>query len=552
VFGKVEELVSRNDEIHTDDKAEHQQTRDQLQQALGVVEGLAGEVNESHPKILEAIKEVMELAGQPFEHSKASTTDIQDKIIEAKPPEQQLLPAPEKYDDSEVQLKLDRLVDLKYDDSELQEKLSKLIEDKYDDAMVIEKLDRLVEEAKYDDTAVREKLEELVEAKYDDTAVREKLEELVEAKYDDTVVNEKLDKLVTHSSTAEQAFTQLETLDKVHQSVVKTAADISEFLSHQTQRISDEHEDREKTLQDTIVAVARKRAEKEHLEASVLSLKDEEDRIRSNITSLRTEQESLIRQKTRLTGDVSSLETAMRLRKEELAEMEGRAEKLERRILEGVMDHSRVLLMSRATKSSNDSMSRKRVKRPATDDMVAAKPSPKPVMNMALSAKRNLAPPGQTGAARRIASLGQINNNMSSGGVKRSQSVRSGAGGGKAYRKRSWGGDMGFAETDKENLSVRETVEEVDENETPVPMEEGHDAPSEAPGDDESDTGTLRRSSRGTTIMTTSTDLYTESEAGYSDYGDTGSEWTESVVSSSIAATAGDGVEGGEVVVYGQ
>lgn len=537
VFEKVDELVSRNDEIHTEDKAEHQQTHDQLQQALTVVEGLAGEVNESHPKILEAIKEVMEMVGQHFEHSKASTTDIQDKIIEAKVPEQPLLPAPEKYDDSEVQIKLDRLVDLKYDDSDLREKLDLLVQDKYDDASVMEKLDRLVEESKYDDTVVKEKLEQLVEAKYDDA-----------------VVNEKLDKLVTHTAAAEEAFVQLETLDKVHQSVVKTAADISEFLSHQTQRITDEHEDREKTLQETMITLEHKRAEKDHLDAAVLSLKDEEDRVRNSITTLRTEQESLIRQKTRLTGDVSSLETAMRLRKEELAEMEARAERLERRILEGVMDHSRVLLMAKATKSSNDSMNRKRVRKPLGEDAATAKASPKPVMNMALSGKRNLAPPGQSGAARRIASLGQINNNISSGGMKRSQSVRTGTGAGKSFRKRSWGGDMGFADTDKENLSVRETVEEVDENEGPALIENNNDAASEVlgdDGDDVSEAGTLRRSSRGTTAVTGS-ELYTESELGYSDYGDTGSEWTESVVASSIAATDANGVEGGEMVMYGQ
>lgn len=549
VFGKVEELVSRNDEIHTEDKAEHQQTRDQLQQALTVVEGLAGEVNESNPKILEAIKEVMGLVTQHFEHSKTSTTDIQDKIIEAKPPEQPLLPAPEQYDDSEVQQKLDRLVELKYDDTELRERLDRLVEDKYDDATVLEKLDRLVEESK--------------EFKYDDTMIREKLDQLAEAKYDDAVVNEKLDKLVTQGGAAEQAFAQLDTLDKVHQSVVKTAADISDFLSHQTQRITDEHEDREKTLQETLVSLERKRAEKDHLKASVLSLKDEEDRIRSSITCLRTEQESLIRQKTRLTGDVSSLETAMRLRKEELAEMEARADRLERRILEGVMDHSRVLLMSRATKNSADSMSRKRVRKPANDETApTSKPAAKPVMNMALAGKRNLAPPAQTGAARRIASLGQINNNLPAGGVKRSQSVRSGAGSGKSYRKRSWGGDMGFgggdSDLNKENLSVRETVEEVDETvpETvpegggPALLENG-DAISEAPGDDESDAGTLRRSSMGTSVVTAS-DVYTASDVGYSEDGDAASQWTESVVSSSLEGNDAIGDDTGELVVYGQ
>ncbi|KAL6855258.1 hypothetical protein ACO1O0_006397 [Amphichorda felina] len=506
VFEKVEELVSRSDESQADGKVEHQQTRDQLHNAVTLVESLRGEVSENNPKILEAIQEVLALVGQHYEHSRTSTTDIQDKIVEACPSEETmlaLLPAPEKFDDSEIQQKLDRLVELKYDDTELQGKL----------------------------------------------------DQLAQIKYDDSVVHEKLDRLVDHSTSADQAFSQLATLDRVHESVVKTAADISNFLSNQKQRIENEHEDREKTLQDVALSLEYKRAEKDHLDASVLSLKDEEERLRKSVMTLRTEQESLIRQKTRLAGDVSSLETAMRLRKEELGEMETRAERLERRILEGVMDHSRVLLMSKASKSGGgDSMNRKRVRKPKDEDSAAAKPSPKPVMSMALSGKRHLGSPSQTGAARRIASLGQINNsNVSSGGFKRSQSVRTAAGAGKSLRKRSWGGDMGSADTDKENMSVREeTVEEVDEGEPPALIEDG--GASKAPGDDESDTGTLRRSSMVSGSMVSGSDLYTESEMGQSEYDETASEWTESVVSSALAATDGGDVEGtgNDMVLYGQ
>jgi chromosome segregation ATPase len=649
VFSRVEDLVTRTDENHTDHKTEHQQTRDQVQQALSMVEGMQGDMKDFQPKILEALKDVLLLVGEHFEHSKNSVTDIQDKIIEAKPIEQPLLPAPEKYDDSEVreQLKyiadqkyddseirerLDKLVELKYDDSEVQEKLNQLVSLKYDDSEVREKLNQLVEqkyddsevreklsqliEQKYDDSEVREKLNQLVEQKYDDSEVREKLtllleqkyddsdvkerldllaiqkyddsevrerlDTLIEAKYDDASVHEKLDKLVDQGNAQEQALSQLETLDKVHKSVVATAAEISSFLSVQTQRIADDHEDREKTLQDTIIALERKLAERDHVEAAVRSLRDEEERLRSSVINLRTEQESLIRQKTRLTGDVSSLQTALHLRKEELCDMESRAEALERRILEGVMDHSRVLLMSKSMKSA-DAMSRKRVKKPSMTGEPQAARSLQPAVNIALSAKRNLAAPMQTG--RRIVSLSQINNNAATGGVKRSQSVRTPNGQAKGLRKRSWGGDVvkGFGVEDKENMRMSETVEEVDEPETPAP--EDHDT-APFPGDEgsnvttavetdsnvstavegeddsQSDTGTLRRESIGTTVISGSTGQYTESE-GYSDYYDdddyTGSEWTESAVGtrSSLGTDAGPPpseveVEGNEVVVYGR
>ncbi|KAM5355592.1 hypothetical protein ACJ41O_002238 [Fusarium nematophilum] len=606
VFTKVEELVTRNEETHTEDKAEHQQTRDQITQALSVVEGLKGEVSESQPKILEAVKDLLLLVGEHYEHSKTSVTDIQDKIVENKPPEElkTLLP-PEKYDNTEVHEKLDRLVEQIYNDSEVRARLDKIIEEKYDDAPVMEKLDKIIEE-KYDDSEVREKLSTVIEQKYDDSEVREKLDKIIEQKYcdvevqekldkiiaekyddvevremlamlvdqkyddtevrerlgllldqkyDDTVVHEKLDKLVDHSAVADQALTRLETLDKVHASVVQTAAEISEFLSAQKQRIEEAHDDHEKTLQETIVSVERKLAEKGHVEESVLSLRDEEERLRQSVMSLRTEQESLIRQKTRLTGDVSSLETALRMRKDELYEMESRAENLERRILEGVMDHSRVLLMSKANKNSGDAMSRKRVKKPAPENEAAAPhPARKSMVSMALTAKRNLGSPAQSGSARRIVSLSQINNNVASGGVKRSQSVRTPMGA-KGYRKRSWGGhfDKAVGDNDKENaVGMDETVEEVDEHESRSVAAEAEDLAADdasvldsALNDDggDSDNETLRRSSRGT-VITNSTDMYTEGD-DYSEYSDTASEWTESAVGTDA------GIQGNEVVVYG-
>ncbi|KAF7562720.1 hypothetical protein G7046_g1411 [Stylonectria norvegica] len=601
VFTKVDDLVTKSDDYHTDDKAEHQQTRDHVTQAVTIVEGLKGEVGEYQPKILEAVKDLLLLVGEHFEHSKSSVNEIQERIIEAKPEEplHMLLP-PDKYDNTEVHEKLDKLAEQKYDDSELRERLDKLVEQRYDDAEVREKLDALMghkyddaevrqrldslieqkyddaevreklgilTEQKYDDAEVRERLDMLVEHIYDDGAVREKLDMIVDQKYDDSAVHEKLEKLVDHTSTAEQAFSRLDTLDKVHASVVRTAADISEFLSSQTQRISDDHEDREKTLQETTIAVERKLAERDHVEAAVLSLRDEEERLRKSVVTLRTEQESLIRQKTRLTGDVGSLETAMRLRKEELYEMESRAEGLERRIIEGVMDHSRVLLMSKASKGG-DAMSRKRVKKPGNEND-APQPARKPVVNMALSAKRNLAAPAQGGSARRIVSLSQMNNNVASGGFKRSQSVRTPAGGGKSYRKRSWGGDHGnaFGEDDKENVGLKDTVEEVDEPETQMTIHPDSAREPDLPGDDttplgsslddngvDSDNETLRRSSRGTTVITSnSTDMYTDSEAGYSEYSDEGSEWTESALGrTSSVGTDNRDREGNEMVVYGQ
>ncbi|KAH7005950.1 hypothetical protein EDB82DRAFT_491981 [Fusarium venenatum] len=639
VFTKVEELGTRTEETHTEDKAEHQQTRDRITEALTVVEGLKGEVSESHPKILESVKDLLLLVGEHYEHSKSSTTEIQDKILEHKSPEELMalltLLTDDKYNNTQVHEKLDKLIEQIYNDSEVKERLDKIIEEKYNDAEVREKLDKIIEskyddapvheklatiieskyddtevrgkldtiieskyddgevrakldkiieekyddtpvkemlgtiieskyddapvkemlgtiiEQKYDDTPVRDKLDLIMDSKYDDTIVREKLDLVLDGRYDDAVVQEKLDKLVDHTTVADQAFTRLDTLDKVHASVLKTAADISDFLQSQKRRIEKAHEDHSRHLQETMASVERKLAEKDHVETAVLNLRDEELRLRQSVMSLRSEQENLIRQKTRLTGDVSSLETALSMRKEELYDMESRAENLERRILEGVMDHSRVLLMSKAKRSGSDAMSRKRVRKPAEEE--SQQDGRKSMVGMALSAKRNLAASSPTGAARRIVSLSQINNNVASGGVKRSQSVRTPAGGGgKVYRKRSWGGGLDLADNDKEN-SVNETVEEVDEADVKpgltsetveVPEEETTVLEQEINGEGsergDSDNETLRRSSRGT-VITNSTEMYTDGDS-YSEDSYTESEWTESNVGTDTGSVLGNEV----------
>ncbi|KAK8039077.1 Chromosome segregation atpase [Apiospora rasikravindrae] len=489
VFGRVDDLFSKSEENHSDDKNEHSMTRDQVQAAVTAVEGLQGQVVEYQPKILESIKNVLLVVGQHYEHSQLTSTDLQKQIEDVKDKENQLLllPPPEKYDDTEMHSKLDKLID--------------------------------------------------------------------------------------HSHTADKAYSQLDTLEKVHAQVVQTACDISSFLEAQTKRIEADHEDHEKHLQDaekkvqeTNISLAVAQAEKEHVEANVSSLRSEEEQLRESIMSLRTEQEYLQRQKTRLTADVSSLETAMHIRREELQAMESRAEGLERRILEGVLDHSRALLLTKAGTKGRDAMSRKRVPgarsglAPVDPASLNAQPpsAHRKAVNIAVNGNRGLVPPNPAGAARRILSLSQINNNMASGGIKRSQSVRTGNG---SLRKSSWGGGLGKKygdlEGDKENEvidSVREIDEPSDDNEaepeaepeaTPEAepestvdddasedtAEPNDDLEASGAEDNASDAGTLRRSSLGTTVITS-----TETEGGYTEDGytdddyDSRSEWTNSAV----------------------
>lgn len=555
VFTQVEDMVLKADDNHTENKSAHVQTRDQVKEAMGVFEGLQGQVNEYQPQILDAVKSVLDMVGQHFEHSKASVTEIEEKIgqkIENAKPEPLMLPPPPE-------------------------------------------------------------------------------------KYDDTCVHEKLDKLVDHTHTAGQAFERLDTLEKVHRQVNSTAAELSAFLAMQTQRISDDHEDREQTLketeanlQQTIIELERRSIQRDQMEATVASLQVEEERLRQSILSLKVEQESLVRQKVRLTGDVSSLETALNIRREELHEMEARAEGLERRLLEGVLDQSRMLLMAQANKkATRDVMSRKRVtpkKSSANGDstesdsrQVTPKAQQHTAIKTALNPNRNNLHP-QTAAngqqARRILSLNQINkpglSDIIGGTVKRSQSVRTPGGAVGTVRKTSWSGRMNGKKAhgdlqsdgghDKENYSLevvalRESDEDGFDENTQVALADPSPTASimssassegftESGDDGPSDTETLRRSSMhsgtesiaesdlesdlesesyigtesdlqsGSYTGTTESDLQSGSYTGTDEddmdmYSDPGSDWTESAVGSSVVT--GSDVSGlGHTTTNGQ
>ncbi|KAI4593712.1 hypothetical protein KJ359_008991 [Pestalotiopsis sp. 9143b] len=523
VFTRVDELFTKSEGNHSDDKNEHAVTRDQVKAAVTVVEGLQGHVVEYQPKILESIQDVLLIVGQHYEHSKTTTTEMQKSIedVKEKEPELPQLPPVEKYDDSELHTKLDKLVD--------------------------------------------------------------------------------------HSHAAGKAYAQLDTLDKVHAQVVQTAAEINSFLEAQTKRIEEEREDHEKAqeeaakkLSETNISLAVAQAEKEHVEANVGALRSEEDELRESILALRTEQEFLTRQKTRLTADVSSLETAMQIRREELHAMESRAEGLERRILEGVLDHSRALLMTKSGAKGRDAMSRKRVPVPKSDLTPANAPSPnaqsptthRKAVKMAVNGNRaSLIPPNPAGASRRILSLSQITNNVPTGGIKRSQSVRTPAAAA-AARKSSWGGGIGKKYGDLGGDKENEPIDSVREDEEPSDMDAqdepvAQDGPlqieaapatddetqievvedmaavtppeSEESGGDEdsiSDSGTLRRSSLGSlgTTVITSTETADDSSDYDSESYDGQSEWTESALGTESIADTESQVDstvgtGGEVVL---
>ena len=538
-IAKLEEqkndTIAKFEEQKLDDKTEHSHTRDEIKNVENIFTNLQDNITEYHPKFMVALHEIEALVKAHYEHAQ-KTKEEADENVRAWNEEA-------KARSEELQThfaNLPKLLPAPTPSIELPEK--------YDDAPVQEKLDKLlaIEPA---------------------------------PSYNDGAVHEKLDKLIGHADDASKAAGNLEKLDEIHAQVKMTAVELSDFVAKQTQFITDGNESKEREAEELALLIERRTTQKEQLEVDLESLraekatqkeqlfadiqemkaekdrvvqelkeekervmaelqeekdrtmaelKEEKDSLLAAVASLQAERENLANQKVRLTGEVSSLHTALDIRREELHFMDTKADALERRILNGIMDHSRALMMTKGG-SKNASKLKKRINADAANEDTRAMPPPSTAANgLSLALKprpairRNGAPANP--AQRRILSLSQISGNAPTGaqaypttkasvdsnaGLKRSHSVKTS----NYSRKGSWGGRPSAVIANKEN----DVLPEEDEHET-API--SHEIIEE---DAQSETGTERRYSLDSRD-------YAEGETpgydGRSSFGGTGSEYT--------------------------
>ncbi|KAK2823891.1 hypothetical protein FQN49_007515, partial [Arthroderma sp. PD_2] len=314
-------------------------------------------------------------------------------------------------------------------------------------------------------------------------------------KYDDTLMHEKLDTIISHSSNTDSSTAQMEKLNALQEQLNATAREVSEMMASQSRKAIQDYEDKKGEAMETALALERRLAQKESVEAEVATLKEEKERLMENVRELRQEESELSRSRIKLTKEVAGMETALRIRQEEVHLMENRAEDLERRIVEGVLDHARSQLVSIGTGS--DRMSLKRVPssastatRQTTASTSTAKGSSILGSSVGMALKRrankrtNGSPASNAKNERRILSLSNVSGNRGASGrlsvpysganggltsLKRSQSVKTSQG----YRRQSC--DTRLLGSNKENESFLEEEESMSEM--------------------ESDTGTERRTS---------------------------------------------------------
>ena len=437
VFEKIESVAAKLDGLlAADPGAEHQATRAELSNTLSAVEGLKAQVTEYQPKILESIKDILNIVGQHYEQAKTSAEEIKVSVnaipaaiplpaiaAPPSPPMLQEIPVPEKYDDAAVHAKLDQLVDC--------------------------------------------------------------------------------------AAEAGKSLAQVALLDQIREQVNATANELNNYVARQQATITQAADDRTKEMEEIAAALQTRIFQKESIEAEIVQISDQKGELTEQVQALQREKDELAIQKAKIQADLSSLQTALQIRREELHIMEARAEGLERRILDGVLDHSRALLAASKPPSSLKDMNLKRVFSSTTNTTRATEASPRGIrapsdtpsvvssgIGLALKRRQPLKSEGPGAISgkgdRRILSLSTISVNQGANtersmvlvnpslgesvakraafglGVKRSHSVKSNF----PARKTSWGGTKTLGmyaddgvddEEDKENSILDEENEDLDE-----------------------------------------------------------------------------------------
>ncbi|KIX03258.1 uncharacterized protein Z518_06810 [Rhinocladiella mackenziei CBS 650.93] len=474
VFSSIEETNSKLDNLHTSNAFEHGVTREEVAKALAATTRLEGSVTEHQPAVLTAIREVLGVVSQHYEHSQQQTESFArateeiksgvDSIPAAIPPLLPALPAAP----SSPTVASDPPAQKEYDDTE-----------------VHNKLDRLLSHA--------------------------------------TVAKEIFAGIENHHKDTRDALATMSKLDQIHEQVMSTAAEIASMVTTQARLMAEHHDSKVAEATEAAIALEKRTAQKEKVEADIVALNDEKNALMESMAKLRREQEELSGQTKRLTRDVAKLETALHIRHEEMRDMNARAEVLERRILEGLVNQarsvkkSRPVIKSKISPAERDaSMNLKRA--PSTTSTLTARTSIKDgnpaiggAVGMALKKRTPLgsnvkatSTPRTSTVDRRILSTSHVTGNRgrntpdmalmlapvpkSTGlvSLKRSQSVKSNPSSYLNGRKASWNG-VSSDLTDKENQSV-------------VREESGDDA--------DSDASTERRTSFGTSVMYTDSMLY--------------------------------------------
>lgn len=476
LFGKVDESYGRMEEMHNEVKSHQEQSRSENERAVAATERVESKLLEFNPQILETVQQILTVVSQHYDHSQKSADDFRTELSSLPnniPSMLPALPPPESsrdLEDDPVHGKLDNILELAKN-TKVHDVLGTLLEHSKNDQLH-EKLDRALDQSAGPKDEIYAKLDQLLD----------------HAANDNGSLHEKLDALLSRPeppANEDHSVTQMMKLDEMHKDIMENTRKMNEMFTAQSALVAADTERKRQEAEDAAIALERRVAQREQVEAEIVGLHEEKDSLLKMIQSLQTEKEDLAKQNKKLGKEVSGLETALEIRHEEMQQMEDRADGLEKRILEGVLDHARTVLLSRSTGSQAMNLKRNRSARSSRTG--ARSPSMTSVASTARESKdaRSLLGNGigmalkrgmpnnlnagtapvqpNIGKERRILSLSHVTGNRGAdrqtsgnGGLanlKRSHSVKSNF----SLRKSSWAGRLSIA--DKENETFREEDE---------------------------------------------------------------------------------------------
>ena len=384
-------VLDKVDRSYNDHKAEHELTRTHIQRSVPIIGSMHDKLTTHQPLVLEALKDIKELVAQHqinFQEfrSEASTTTRAVPPLDSGPSSgAAAFPA---IDSAQP--------------------LLKDVPEKYDDAEIQHKLDQLLEHAHSSTGSMSS---------------------------------------ANSSSGSEEpvpapapALPSLDLLNQLHESFLTLATDFASWTSTHRDREAAAITTREKELSDAETLLTRAQLEREAVETQLRDMREEHEALRKNVENLRYETQDLTMQKVKTVRELAGVEMALEMRRAEMHGLEDRAGQLERRVLEGLIDQSRLLLLSKGSASrtvggpkvpaADETLGLKRVVSGAQQARIAARKSSLLGKNVDLAMRTRGSPRAGGGGGgsgsggtpgldavggRRIASLNEITGNSPRG-----------------------------------------------------------------------------------------------------------------------------------------
>ncbi|KAJ5678721.1 hypothetical protein N7462_006965 [Penicillium macrosclerotiorum] len=338
LFEKVDESYTRMEEMQNEVKTQQEQSRGETERAAAATERVETKLLEFPPQLLETVQEILNVVNQHYDHSQKSAEEVRSELTSLPnviPTMLPALPPPESSRDLDdpVHNKLNDLLE-HAKNNPVQEILSTLLEHSKNEQLH-EKLDRALDQGSGPTDQIYEKLDQLLDQTINGNGS----------------VHEKLDALLSRPATnpdSEHSVTQMMKLDEMHKDIMENSRRMNEMFAAQSALVAEDTERKRREAEDAAIALERRVAQREQVEAEIVGLHEEKDSLLKMIHTLKAEKDDLVKQNTKLSKEVSGLETALEIRHEEMQQMEDRADGLEKRILEGVLDHARTVLLSRS------------------------------------------------------------------------------------------------------------------------------------------------------------------------------------------------------------